>query len=111
MMGGIKMGLWKQKSVTVQNAIALGGGFANLIADNLPSGVTFTIIVNNNLDSQAFINNQLVCGVYDSAHEKCNNFTRYRNGTYSGTGETSSVWSDTYALTASAGDTYTLFYQ
>ena len=104
-------GVWKQKRVTVQNAIAWGGGFAKLIANNLPTGVTFALIVKDNLDPNTFINNQLVHGAYDLANPQNNVFSRYRNSLYSHESDTSKVWSDMYALTASAGDTYTILYQ
>lgn len=104
-------GVWKQKRVTVQNAIAWGGGFAKLIANNLPTGVTFALIVNDNLDPNTFINNQLVHGAYDSVNPTNNVFFRYRNSLYDDNSGTFKVWSDTYALTASAGDTYTILYQ
>lgn len=100
-------GVWKQKRVTVQKAIAWGGGFADLIANNLPTGVTFALIVKDNLDPNTFINNQLVHGAYDLANPTNNVFTRYKNSSYS----RNTAWSDAYALTASAGDTYTILYQ
>lgn len=103
-------GVWKQKRVTVQNAIAWGGRFANLIANNLPTGVTFALIVKDNLDPNTFINNQLVHGAYDSVNSANNVFCRYRNSLYSHESDIF-VWSDRYALTASAGDTYTILYQ
>lgn len=104
-------GVWKQKRVTVQNAIAWGGGFADFIANNLPTGVTFALIVKDNLDPNTFIDNQLVHGAYDSVNPTNNAFCRYRNSSYSNTSGKFAVWSDTYALTASAGDTYTILYQ
>ena len=104
-------GVWKQKRVTVQNAITLGGGFADLIVNNIPSGTTFVVILKDDLDPNTFINNQLVFGTYDSANTTNNAFSRYRNGAYTQQSNTITIWSDTYALTASAGDTYTILYQ
>ena len=104
-------GVWKQKQVTVENAISLGGGFANLITSNVPSGTTFAVIFKDDLDPTTFINNQLVYGAYDSAHSTNNVFSRYRNGTYAHNASTFALWSNTYALTASAGDTYTILYK
>lgn len=103
---------WKQKHVTVENAISLGGGFGDLISSNLPSGKTFCIIVNDNRTTDALINNQLIAGVYDTVNGSANIFTRYRVDSGSTTGSAFfSTWTDTYALTASVGDTYTLLYQ
>ena len=102
--------VWKQKRVTVQNAIALGNGFADLITNNIPSGVTFALIVKDNLDPNTFINNQLICGAYDTVNPGNNVFSRYRNDSYNQMVGIN-AWSDTYALTASAGDLYSIFYQ
>ena len=105
-------GAWKQKQVTVENAISLGGGFGDLISSNLPTGKTFCIIVNNNRATDALINNQLIAGVYDTVNGNANIFTRYKADGGSTTGSAIfSTWTDTYALTASVGDTYTLLYQ
>ena len=108
---GGKPELWKQKQVTVQTAISLGGAFNDLISSNLPTGVTFCMIVKDDLDSSSFLNNQLVCGVYDTVHNKLNSIFRFRSNDYTSQAGTNGVWSDTYALTASVGDTYTLFFQ
>ena len=105
------MGVWTQKQATVQTAITLGVGFKDLIDNNLPSGVTFAVILNNNLDNTSYINNQLVFGTYDTVNNTNNAFGRYRDGSYSYTSGTFNVWSNTYALTASVGDTYTIIYQ
>lgn len=103
-------GVWKQKRVAVQNAIALGDGFAEFIANNIPSGVTFALIVKDNLDPNTFINNQLIYGAYDTANPGNNMLSRYRNDSYNQVAATT-AWSNTYALTASAGDLYSIFYQ
>ena len=110
-LGGANMGAWKQKQVTVANAISLGGTFASLIASNVPNGTEFVIIANDNLDKTQYINNQLVYGVYAPNDAKANVFCRYRSNDYSCQVESLQLWTDTYALTASQGDMYTLFYQ
>lgn len=104
-------GAWKQKRATVQNAIALGGGFVDFITSNLPTGATFALIVKDNLDPNTFINSQLIYGAYDTANQGNNVFSRYRNGSYGQQGGNITIWSDTYALAASAGDLYSIFYQ
>lgn len=109
--GGGGAGLWTQKQVTVQSAISLGDGFSNLISNNIPSGVTFAIIINDSMDSSTYINNQLVSGVYDSANSLNNMFIRYRDGNYAVQSGGYGIWSNTYALTASQNDSYTLFYK
>lgn len=105
-------GAWKQKQVTVENAISLGGGFGDLISSNLPSGKTFCIIVKENRSTTSLINNQLIEGTYDTVNSSLNSIARYRNNGYAFVaGAGYNVWTDTYALTASVGDIYTLFYQ
>lgn len=111
MIGGTDMGVWTQKQVTVQTAILLGDGFNNLITANLPSGTTFAIIVKDDLNPSTFINNQLVVGFYDSANIANNGWSRYQNGAYTQNSGNFALWSNTYAITASAGDKYTIFYQ
>ena len=103
-------GAWTQKQITVESAITLGGGFADLISNNLPSDKTFCVIIKENLNPSSFINNQLVVGVYDTANATLNAFVRYRNGSYT-TQTGSGTWSNTYALTASVNDVYTMLYQ
>lgn len=103
-------GVWTQK-ITVESAIALGGDFADLISNNLPSDKTFCVIIKENLNPSSFINNQLVVGVYDTANDTLNSFTRYLNGSYTSYSGSSRLWSNTYALTASVNDVYTMLYQ
>jgi hypothetical protein len=105
-------GTWTQKQIVVENAISLGGGFGDLISNNLPSGITFCIIVKDNRSSTSYISNQLIVGIYDTVNSSINGFARYKNNDYTFVaGAGYNAWSNTYALTASVGDTYTLLYQ
>lgn len=108
-MAQMANGLWKQKHIIVPNAISLGGGFANLIDANIPDGTDYVIIVKDTLSG--YINNQLVEGLYCPNIGTANGWCRYRNNEYTWATSASQSWTDTYALTASQGDTYTLFYQ